>query len=119
VLWITAIFFEAFSFILTIGQKGITNNLEGFPTDDGTMVFLAFIFLIAMVMAVLSLSLKDKANRWANMIIGAIYAIITIGHMLAVWTLPSYNPSYHTLPLWGASFIFKVLIVWFAYKWPK
>lgn len=119
VLWLLAMLVEMLSFVFTIAQRGFTDQIDGFPTDNATILFLSLIFLVASAMAFLSLTLNDKTNRWANIIVGIVYVVITLGHLIAIWVLPSYNPTYHTIPLWGASFIFKVLIVWYAYKWPK
>lgn len=44
-------------------ERGITEQIDGFATDDATLLFLAITFLGASVMAFLSLTLKDKTNR--------------------------------------------------------
>jgi hypothetical protein len=44
-------------------ERGITEQIDGFATDDATLLFLAITFLGASVMTFLSLTLKDKANR--------------------------------------------------------
>ena len=119
VLWLLAMSALVVSFVLTIMERGITEQIDGFPTDDATLLFLAIIFLGALVMAFLSLTLKDKANRWANIIMGTVFLAITLYHLIGILVLPSYNPTSHTILLWGLSVVFKGLIVWHAYKWPK
>ena len=40
------------------------------------MLVLAIILLIPPVMAFLSLTLKDSINRWANIILGIVFAVL-------------------------------------------
>jgi hypothetical protein len=66
-------------------------------------------------MAFLSLTLKDSTNRWANIIMG----IVWIGLSLA--DLPGYlaKPSAYAILMWLSGRVATVLIVWYAWKWPK
>ena len=57
---------------------------------------------------------KDKTNRWANIILGIVYAVVA----LIVLVEPLAKLSALTiLPASGA--VFTALIVWYAYKWSK
>ena len=67
---------------------------------------------IPVVMLFLSLTLKYKANRWANIIVAIIFVILNI------IGLPSYPWGYDKF-LIIVGLVFNVLIVWYAWKWPK
>jgi uncharacterized membrane protein len=71
--------------------------------------------LIPLVMAFLSVTLKDKANRWANIIMGIVILVIDLldlGGNLA-------NPTAHMILLISSKIVASLLIIWYAYKWPK
>jgi len=72
-------------------------------------------FWIPLVMAVLSLSLKDKANRWANIILGIVY----IGFVLVELVSNILTAAYPYAILMSTSALaVAALITWYAYKWP-
>jgi hypothetical protein len=73
---------------------------------------LAAILLVPLVMAFLTLTLKDKANRWTNIIVGIVF--------VGLGALNFADPAMHTahgILMSIALFIAPVLIVWYAYKW--
>ncbi len=66
--------------------------------------------------AVLSLTLKDKANRWANIILGIFYA----GFILFELTMSLTTVVHPYVILMDSSVIVAAaFIAWYAYKWPK
>ena len=56
-------------------EEIISGFHEGVPVTPEFMLVLAFIAITPLVMAVLSLTLKDKANRWVNIIVGTVWAV--------------------------------------------
>jgi len=72
----------------------------------------AVLLLIPLVMAFLSLTLKDSINRWANIIVG----IVWIG--LSLTDLPKYStePAAYAILLWLSGVVATALIVWYAWK---
>jgi hypothetical protein len=61
---------------------------------------------------VLSLTLKDSTNRWANIILGIFFTgleLIGITDVLA-------NPSAYVILLWPPLVVPPALIVWYAWK---
>jgi len=81
------------------------------------LMFLgAIIVLIPLVMAVLTLTLKDSINRWLNIILGIVFTIIFIGNFIELSTT---MPAAYIMLLSIAGFIAPALIVWQAWKWPK
>ena len=91
-----------------------SGEMEGLTIGPGLLLFFAILFLVPLVMAFLSQTLEDKANRWANIIIGAVYAATTMVMLileLADQSVLAINPA--------SGFVFSALTVWYAYKWSK
>ncbi len=72
-------------------------------------------FWVPLVMAVISLTLNDKPNRWANMILGVFYAVFILFELAMNVTTLAY-PS--TILMDISVFAVVTLIVWYAWK-PK
>jgi len=66
---------------------------------------------IPSVMVFLSLTLKAKANRWANIILGIVYTGVILITLLmpGVW---AYYLFYGSVEV-----VLTALIVWYAWKW--
>ena len=78
-------------------------------------VFMALFWLIPLIMAYLSLSLKDGANRWSNMILGIIFVVLNVYHFIEHLA----QPSVHQILIIGSTVVVAVLIFWHALKWPR
>ena len=73
---------------------------------------LAVLMVIPVVMVFLSLTLKYKANRWANIVLAAFFFVFNlIG-------LPTYPSAYDKF-LIVVGLAFNVLTVWYAWRWRK
>ena len=71
--------------------------------------------LIPLVMAFLSLTLKDSINRWANIIVGIIFAGLVL--VVTIEDLARQDAYYAGLILVGiVEFVVAALIVWYAWK---
>ena len=80
--------------------------------DPTAMLLLeAIIFLVPLVMAFLTLILKDSTNRWTNIVVGVVFA----GLELFGLTDPMAQTAYVVL-MSLSSFVALILIVWFAWK---
>ena len=90
----------------------------GEPMAAGWILFIAIIMLIPPVMAVVSITLKDKANRWANIIVGIVVAGLSFANPVEFLIEPSAEAAYHIL-IAIVNVVITVLIVWYALKWPK
>ena len=93
----------------------MAGELEGVPISEGYLLVLALFWLIPLTMAFLSLTLKDSANRWANIIVGIAWTglqILGVGNSLIQgWLALSLMEVSRT--------VVAALIVWYAWKWPK
>jgi hypothetical protein len=88
---------------------------EGAPVTPEFMLVLAFIAIIPLVMAFLSLALKDKANRWVNIIVGMVWAAAGLLDPFKYVTERSVYSAYVIL-IGIVVVVFAALIVWYAWK---
>ena len=88
--------------------------IEAMPISMELLWLIAAITMtIPIVMIILSLTLKYKANRWANIIVAIFFfAYNLIG-------LSGGYPSAYDKFLLIVSLVFNVLTVWYAWRWRK
>ena len=70
-------------------------------------------YWVPLVMAVLSLTLKDRANRWVNIILGAFYAVFVLFELTMNVTTVAYP---YTILMDISVFAVATLIILYAYK---
>jgi hypothetical protein len=115
VLWIfMAVAMSAHS-VLYFMDKEMVEQMWGMKMGPGMMLFMAIFWWVPLVMAVLSVTLKDSVNRWANMILGIVFTILNIVHLTEHFA----PPSAHQILIIGSTVVVTALIFWFAWKWPK
>ena len=115
VLWVfMAVAMSAHS-ILYFLEPGAIAEIEGMQLSAGMILFMALFWWVPLVMAVLSLTLKDSANRWANFVLGIVFTILNIVHL----TEHLAEPSADMILLIGSTIVVTGLIAWFAWRWPK
>ena len=115
VLWIfMAVAMSAHS-VLFFREPGAIGEIGEMQMGDGMLLFMAIFWWVPLVMAVLSLTLKDSANRWANIVLGIVFTVLNIVHL----TEHLAQPSAHQLLIIGSTVVVTGLIVWFAFRWPK
>ena len=85
---------------------------EGMITSEMLWMVAAVTMIIPGIMVFLSLALPSKVNRWANIIMGIFYT----GYNLI--GVSSYSSAFD-ISLIILSIVFTVLVVWYAWKWPK
>ena len=101
-------------------ESGVLESIKAgewaaFQTPE-MMLFVTSQWLIPFFMAFLSLTLKDKTNRWTNIILGIVWTVLNIFHVylhLGIFMAPTV----HQLLIVGSTVVFAVLIVWYAWKW--
>ncbi len=85
----------------------------GIQITQVVVLGIAISMAIPSVMIFLSLTLKPKANRWANIILGIFYTVFILGTMLMSGAWAYY------IFLGIVEAVLTALIVWYAWKWPK
>ncbi len=115
VLWLfSAVAFLAHQ-ILALLEPGViagimAGEVEGMKIGPELILLFAVLFLVPLIMAFLSLTLKDSINRWANIIVGAVFAALFIGVLMTAAKLS--GETLMTL----STIVALVLIVWYAWK---
>lgn len=85
------------------------------PVTNEMLLVLSIILAIPIGMSFLSLVLKEKANRRANLGAGIFFVAWEIFFLISVY---SQDPGYEMF--WGIAYLlFVALVVWYAWKWPK
>ena len=115
VLWIFMAVAMASQSILYFMEPGAVAEVEGMQLSAGMLLFMALFWWVPMVMAVLSLTLKDSANRWVNFVLGIVFTILNIVHLTEHFA----PPSAHQILIIGSTVVVTGLIAWFAWRWPK
>lgn len=116
-LWVAMMLLYIYADILSLFRPGELNRImQGFmgplQANEASLLFASILMIIPAIMAVVSLTSKPVVNRWANIIVGALYTLINIGNLV--------GESWIYYFLFG---IFEIavtsLIVWYAWKWPN
>jgi len=115
VLWLfMAVAMSAHS-VLSFMERDVVEQMWEMQMGVGMLVFMALFWLVPLIMAVLSLTLKDSANRWANIVLGIVFTLLNIGHLVEHLT----PPVVHQILILASTVVVTALIAWYAWKWPK
>ncbi len=118
-LWVTVMLCYIYGDIVTFYMPGLIEEIIAGkmgplgPTTQVLLLGVAIFMAIPAVMVFLSLTLKPKANRWANIILGVIYTVV----MLITMLMPGVWAYYIFFGI--VEVVLTALIVWHAWKWPK
>lgn len=111
ILWIFLLINMAYADILSLmdATSPIRNIMAGAPLPSVGLLAGAFVMESSIMMILLSQVLKRNVNRWVTIIVGIfnILPIVTGGHGLYYMFFASIEVA--TI----------LLIIWFAWKWPK
>lgn len=91
---------------LMAGTAGSIQITQGF------LLAAAILMEIPFAMIVLSRVLKYRVNRWANIIAGALMALVQLGTMGS-----GTPPTLHYLFFSAIEVGCNLLIIWYAWKW--
>jgi len=115
-LWIFAMFNYIYADVHTLMDSNVLNKLltgyvDSIHITDEFLLVGSILMETATAMVLLSRILKYKANRWANILVGALHTVVVLASMLG--TQPTlYYTFYGTIEVVCTSFI-----VWYAWKW--
>ena len=114
-LWVALMLIYIYADILSNFKPGaIEKMMEGFmgpfPVTQGSLLSASILMMIPAVMVFLSLTLKPKVNRWANIILGVLYTFVNISLLIGeTWV---FYISFVVVEI-----ALTLLIVWYAWKW--
>jgi hypothetical protein len=87
-------------------------EIGGLQVSQGILLGIAVFMLIPIVMVVLSVTLPQPVNRWANIAAAAaLFGLNLIG-------LPGYPGAYDKF-LIAVGLAFNVLTAWYAWQWDQ
>ena len=91
----------------------IAGKMGPFPTTQVALLAATTFMIIPSLMVFLSLTLKPKANRWTNIIVGILFIVAQlssnfVGEPLAYYIFASI-----------VEVVLLSLIIGYAWKWPK
>ena len=113
-LWVFVMFNMAFADIVAFMNPGtledIMTGAVGMQITQELLLLFSIILEIPIAMIFLSRVLKYRANRWANIIASVITILFVVG---GGSTTLSYI-FFATIEV-----VCMLLIVWYAWKWPK
>jgi len=98
---------------LMLLQPGLIEKVMVGVTPELLLIYAIPYFLVPLAMAFLSLTLKDKANRWSNIIVGIVLTGLHIIDSLAVVMA---NPTALDILMSLSIIVAPALIVWYAWK---
>jgi len=115
VLWLFMAVAMAAHNALSFMERDVVEQMWEMQMGVGMLVFMALFWLVPLIMAALSLTLKDSANRWANIVLGIVFTLLNIGHLVEHLT----PPVVHQILILASTVVVTALIAWYAWKWPK
>jgi hypothetical protein len=86
-------------------------EIAGFQVTPELILLTTIMMLVPLVMAFLSLTLKDSINRWANVVLGVTYTGICLFDWLGSLAEPAHQILMHISRIMASA-----LIVWYAWK---
>lgn len=117
VLWLFASIAFLAHQIIVLMEPGVIAQLmegvaEGQQIGPELILFFTILMLVPMLMAFLSLTLKDSMDRWVNIIVGAIFAVLWLVSVVDAAQSAYWGGALMTLSAAVAS----ALIVRYAWK---
>jgi hypothetical protein len=118
-LWIFAILNYLYADVLGLYDTAViegilSGSVGGIEFTPGFMLGAAVLMETAMIMVPLSLLLPYRANRWANIIAGIIHTTAVFSSMFFGTAPELYYIFFGTIEI-----ATTLLIIWFAWRWPK
>ena len=116
-LWITLMFCYSYADVLGFYSPGnlddiIAGEIGGVPLTQEMLFAMAIMMALPILMVFLSVILMPKVNRPLNIIIGLFHFVLLFATFLNTITL-------YYIVLASIELICLILIIWFAFKWPK
>lgn len=105
-LWMFATLNYVYADVVTLFDKSITTSLS-----QGTLLGAAVLVETAIAMVLLSRVLKYEANRWANIVVGAINTVAVLASLLVA------TPALYYLFFGVIEIATTLVIIWYAWTW--
>ena len=98
-------------------QELIAGKIEWAQISGGLLVAFALFWLIPLIMAVLSLTLRASPNRRANIVLGIVFVLLYLVDIIQ----HSFHGALHGayLLMLVSGIVVAVFIAWFAWRLPR
>ena len=123
ILWISFAVATSAAMIIWFIEPGIleqimtTGEMLSEKLSAENIIFFALWWIVPLSMAFLTQTLKPSLNRWANLILGILFALFTIyyfiNHLIKGWFTVA------NLLILIFLFVVSILITWYGWKLPK
>jgi hypothetical protein len=111
VLWVVLMLTYLLGDVLRIFSGDFQpGEVQGMQVGQAAYLGMAALMVLPIVMAFLSLTLKQPVNRWTNIVLAVVFFLVN------VVGLPTY-PSWYDRFLIVVGLVFNVLTVWYAWRW--
>jgi hypothetical protein len=115
-LWIAMLFLFAYGDIFGFFKPGqieevVSGEISGIEITQTFLVAISIYIAIASVMIFLTLVLRPAVCRWVNIVLGVLYAVSIVAAAIG-------EDAYY-LFLSVAEIALLLLIVWYAWTWPR
>jgi hypothetical protein len=114
-LWIALMLLYIYADIISLFKPGqveemISGRMGPFPVNQASLLVASILMVIPAIMVFLSLTLKPKVNRWANITLGVLYTFVNISNLIGeTWAYYMFSGI--------AEIVLTFLIVGYAWKW--
>ena len=118
-IWVALMFLYIYNDIFSMYQPGhvkdlFDGHLEGVKFTQPLLFGAAILMAFPSFMVLMSLSLKARANRLVNIIVGTLHILILIGTQFVGEGETWYYWRFYEL----LQVLILSLIIWTAWKWP-
>ena len=112
-LWIFATFNYVYADVFTVFfRPGAQASTAAMPA--GAALGFSVLMETAIAMVLLSRVLKYGANRWSNIIVGAIHTAAVFFTTFAGATPAGFNAFFAVIEI-----ACTLAVIWYAWKWPR
>lgn len=118
-LWIAVMFIYVYADIKTLFQPEIPEQIisgvvSGMTINQVFLFAAAILMSIPPIMIILSLLLKPGCNKWINIVVSFLHIVLIVLTLFVPSKMWYYYLYYQSLEV-----ILHILIIWYAWKWPK
>jgi hypothetical protein len=120
VLWLFVAVAMSANTLLYLIVPGVIDEIRsgivvGMEAGHGLLLTMAVMyFWVPLVMAVVSLTLRDKVNRWGSISLGAFYVVFISFELFMNVTTVAYP---YVILMDSSAIVVAALIAYYAWKW--
>lgn len=92
-------------------QEMLDGNMGPFPVTQVSLIMATILMVIPILMIYLSLVLKSKPNRIANVIVSVLYILVMIASLIGEW--------WFYILMGIVEIIINLIIIYLAYRWQE